>query len=280
MTESMWGAEEMVTARGLPLRVVRRGSGSPLLLLNGIGAPAEMWAPLAGRLVEQELIAVDLPGSGSSPPARWPLRIRGLAGLVRDLLDVLELDTVDVLGYSFGGIVAQELAWRAAPRVRRLVLCATSPGFGSLPPQPLAAMLMLTPLRYHSPAAARWIVPLIAGGRTRHNRGALDRNLALRLANPPALQGYVHQLYAVTGWTSLPWLRRMGHPTLILHGDQDPLVPLRNARRMAALIPRARLGVVRGGGHLFLVDQPESVVPQLIRFLGSPELHPEPNGYG
>jgi pimeloyl-ACP methyl ester carboxylesterase len=57
------------------------------------------------------------------------------------------------------------------------------------------------------------------------------------------------------------------HPTLILHGDDDPLVPIANARRMAATIPGASLCVVSGGGHLFLMDEPESIIDDLIGFL-------------
>jgi poly(3-hydroxyalkanoate) depolymerase len=263
----VWGAEQVVVVDGRPLRVVRHGDGPPLLLLNGIGAPAEMWAPLVRLLDGRELIALDLPGTGSSPPPRWPMRIRGLAHLVANALDALAVGEADVLGYSFGGMVAQELARRVPSAVRRLVLCATAPGLGSLPPRPLPALLMLTPARYYSGAAARFIVPIIAGGRTRRDPRVLRSHLTERLANPPSGRGYLHQLYAVTGWTSMPWLCRLHQPTLILHGDEDPLAPLHNARHMAKLIPGATLHVVPGGGHLFLLDEPESVRAELARFL-------------
>ena len=270
-TGRIWGTETVLVVDGHLLRVIRRGGGPPLLLLNGIGASAEMWAPFEPMLPSRELIAVDLPGTGSSPPARRPLRVRALAHLVVHVLDALGIQRLDVLGYSFGGIVAQELAWRAPRRVRRLVLCATSPGWASLPPRPLAAILMLAHARYHSWSAARRIVPVIAGGRTRRDRAVLDRHLVERLANPPSRVGYIHQLYASTGWTSVPWLWRLQHRTLILHGDDDPLVPLLNARTMASLLQHAALRVVRGGGHLFLLDEPESVASELGRFLDAAE---------
>jgi poly(3-hydroxyoctanoate) depolymerase len=126
---------------------------------------------------------------------------------------------------------------------------------------------MLTPTRYMSRSAASRIVPIIAGGRTRRSPDALDRNLVDRLANPPTRVGYFHQLYASTGWTSIPWLWRARHATLILHGDDDPLIPLINARTMASLMENARLRVVHGGGHLFLFDEPESVAAELVEFL-------------
>ena len=265
--DAVWGTAQSVTVGDHRLRVVRRGEGSPLLLINGIGAPAEMWSPLAERLTGRELVAVDLPGVGSSPPSHWPLRMRGLAELVADLLGELGHDRIDVLGYSFGGSVAQELAWRAPDRVRRLVLCASTAGVGSAPPRPLAAMMIMTPARYENRTLARWIMPAVAGGRTRRDAAVLEANLTYRLANPPDRLGYLQQLYAIAGWSSHPWLRRVRHRTLILHGDQDPLVPVINARLMARAMPDARLHVLEGAGHLFLVDEPASVVDELDGFL-------------
>jgi poly(3-hydroxyoctanoate) depolymerase len=71
----------------------------------------------------------------------------------------------------------------------------------------------------------------------------------------------------MSGWTSLPWLHRVTQPTLILSGDDDPLIPLANARFMAGRVPSARLRVVEGGGHLFLIDQPKTVVDDIAAFL-------------
>jgi pimeloyl-ACP methyl ester carboxylesterase len=263
----MWGSAQTVTVGDHPLRVVRRGKGSPLLLINGIGAPAEMWAPLAACLSGRELVAVDLPGVGSTPPSHRPLRMHGLADLVARLLDELGHDRIDVLGYSFGGSVAQELAWRAPDRVRRLVLCASTSGLGSAPPRPLAAMMVMTPARYENRTLARWIMPALAGGRTRRDAAVLEATLTQRLANPPSRIGYLHQLYAITGWSSHPWLRRVRNRTLIVHGDQDPLVPVINAHLMAKAMPDARLHVLEGAGHLFLVDEPGSVVGEIGDFL-------------
>jgi pimeloyl-ACP methyl ester carboxylesterase len=263
----VWGDQQLVDVDDLPIRVVQRGAGASLLLINGIGAPAEMWEPLAARLSERRLIAFDLPGAGASPAARRPLRMAQLARLTARLLDALELTRADVLGYSFGGIVAQELARCKPARVDRLVLCATSSGVGSMPPRFIPALLVLTPLRYHSRSVAERVVPIIAGGRTRRDPLALRDNLGLRLTKPPSTIGYLQQLYAVTGWSSSRWLSRVNHRALILHGDEDPLVPVVNARRMAAAMPNARLTVIPGAGHLFMLDEPESVVPELEAFL-------------
>jgi len=256
-----------VTAGGLKLRVARRGSGPPLLLLTGIGANLDMWNPFERLVRGHEVIAVDAPGTGMSERSRLPLRMRDLARIVEDLLRALDVEQTDVLGYSFGGLLAQELAHRAPARVRRLILCATAQGVPLIPPRPGPALLLLTPARYYHPKLFELIVPRIAGGLTRREPSRLAEQATARLARPPQLLGYGYQLYAASGWTSLPWLCRLRQPTLIIAGDDDPIIPLANPRLMARLMPDARLRVVEGGGHLFLIDEPESVIEDIHEFL-------------
>ena len=262
--------QSYATAAGLRLRVGRHGTGAPLLLITGIGAHLDMWAPFARHAGERELIAFDPPGAGLSQRPPLPLRMTGLARVVTDLLDTLELERVDVLGYSFGGGLAQELAHRAPDRVRRLVLCATAPGLGGSPPKPMAALMLATPARYYHPRLLELSVAHIAGGRTAREPGALREHAGERLLHPPSALGYAYQLYAVAGWSSLPWLRSVTQPALVVAGDDDPAVPLRNGRMLAARLPNGRLLVVEGGGHLFLLDEPESAAGAIRDFLDAP----------
>jgi pimeloyl-ACP methyl ester carboxylesterase len=227
-----------------------------------------MWQPLVGELADQrELIAFDLPGTGRSARPHWPQRMPQLAALVCELLDHLGQSQLDVLGYSLGGALAQELAYRAPDRVRRLVLCATTPGLPSIPPDPIVTALMLTPARYWNRQLAELILPIIAGGRTARDPLALRAGLGRRLVQPPSALGYLFQLYALSGWSSHPWIRRVRHPALVLHGDRDPVVPLANGRFLADALPDGRLEVIEGAGHLFLLDEPSSVTPALASFL-------------
>jgi len=262
--------DEYVTAAGLRLRVGRHGSGPPLLLITGIGAHLDMWAPFAAHAGDRELVAFDPPGAGLSQRPGLPLRMSGLARVVTEMLDVLGLGRVDVLGYSFGGGLAQELAYRAPERVRRLVLCATAPGLGGSPPRPMAALMLASPARYYHPRLLELSVAHIAGGRTAREPGALDRQAAERLLHPPSPIGYAYQLYAVAGWSSLPWLHRVRHRTLVVSGEDDPAVPVRNGRMLAGRLPDARLHIVAGGGHLFLLDEPENAAPVIRAFLDEP----------
>jgi poly(3-hydroxyalkanoate) depolymerase len=253
---------------GLDLRIAERGvERTPLLLINGIGAHIDMWEPFVTRLGDRHVIAFDLPGCGESPRAPRPLRMSSLARLIDQLMAALGYAEADVLGYSFGGAVAQEVARRYPSRVRRLVLCGTSAGAISVPPKPLPALFLMSPARYYHPVFFRFMMPRIVGGRTARDPAALAAQIDARLSRPPDLLGYVHQLYAASGWTSAHYLHQLSQPALVLAGDDDRAIPLANARFLAWRIPNARLHVIECGGHALLLDQPEAVVGVMEDFL-------------
>jgi poly(3-hydroxyalkanoate) depolymerase len=258
---------EHVVVDGTRVRVSIEGAGRPLLLLNGIGASLELLRPFRAELRDVETIAFDVPGSGGSESTRLPRRFGGLARLAVSLLDTLGYRSVDVLGVSWGGAFAQELAYRHPDRVRRLVLAATSTGVLSVPGRPSALWVLATPRRYSSPAYYEQVAPLLYGGAFRKDPSLLRQQGHLRFIHPPSLRGYLWQLAAGMGWTSLYWLHRVKSPTLVLSADDDPIIPLANARILAARIPDARLRVIPDGGHLFLVTHAREVAPWIEEFL-------------
>jgi poly(3-hydroxyalkanoate) depolymerase len=174
---------------------------------------------------------------------------------------------VDVLGVSFGGTLAQEIAHQAPHRVGRLVLAATGCGLGGVPGNPRALVKLITPRRYYSPEYWVRVAPALYGGRVRREPELVGREALAHLGRPPSLLGYAGQLYAITGWSSFPWLHRLRQPTLVLSGDDDPLVPLINSRILARRIPNARLQVVAGGGHLFLLEEADAMAELVAGFL-------------
>src|SRR5207247_6691602 len=196
-----------------------------------------------------------------------PCGMPGTARTIKSMLDALGYQTVDVLGVSLGGVIAQQLARQAPQRVRRLVLAATGPGLGGVPGSPRALLALATPRRYIQPDYFRRIAGDVYGGAARRDPdGALHGSLA-RFTRPPSFAGYLAQLYAIAGWSSLPWLGRLRQPTLVIAGDDDPIVPLVNARLLHRLIPDSRLHVVRGGGHLFLLERPAEIAALVTGFL-------------
>ncbi|MBV9919571.1 MAG: alpha/beta fold hydrolase [Pseudonocardia sp.] len=262
--------EAFLDAGDARIRYTIRGTGQPLMLITGIGATIEMSLPFEYALnrFPIQTISFDPPGAGLSPPLRFPRRMPGLARIVEHLLDALGYATVDVLGVSLGGVIAQQLAHQAPERVRRLVLVATAPGvpgLGGVPGDPRAMLAMLTPRRYHDPGYFRSQAHLIYGGDPIVHGSEYER---ARFAHPPSWRGYLQQAWAIQGWTALPWLRTLRPPTLVLAGDDDHLIPLGNARILAQRIPNARLEIIRGGGHLFVLQRATEVAQLVAEFLG------------
>jgi len=262
-----------VEVDGVRLRVAVRGTGRPLLLLMGIGGNIEMWGPFEDALDARAIqtITVDAPGTGESTAYRFPRRMSGLANTMALLIEELDYKQVDVLGVSFGGVLAQQLAHQAPELVRRLVLLATGPGLGGIPGSPRVLWAMATPRRYYQPDYFRRIAGRVYGGAARRDPDAMLHGSLARFAHAPSFNGYLAQVYAISGWTSMPWLRKLPQPTLVVSGDDDPIVPLVNGRILAKLIPTARLHIVPGGGHLFLLEEPTGIATLVTDFLNEPD---------
>ena len=133
-----------------------------------------------------------------------------------------------------------------------------------VPPRPSVILRMATPLRYLSAGYFKGIAGAIYGGDFRKDSALTERH-SRRMA-PPSMIGYLNQLWALAGWTSVFWLHRITQPTLVMAGDDDPIIPLVNARLLARLIPNAQLEVF-DCGHLFLLTRLERSVTTLERFL-------------
>ena len=255
-----------VEVGGLRIRVRIAGSGPPLLLIMGIGANLDMWQPVVSDLGPREVIAFDAPGTGGSATPRLPMTMGQQAKLVCTLLDRLGFGSVDVLGLSWGGLLAQKLAIDHPERLRRLVLAATMPGLGSLPGQPSAVLRLMTPRRYYSSSHFNRIAPSLYGGRAR-THGEMGAELQHRLARPPSPLGYMAQLVTTSTYSGFASLHKVTAPTLVLAGDDDPIVRLSNGRLLRWLMPTATLLVIKGGGHLFLLDGTPGVSAHIRQFL-------------
>jgi poly(3-hydroxyalkanoate) depolymerase len=262
-------AVRLVRVGGQLLRIhVRSGDPrrTPLLLVNGIGAAFESFDPLVDALhPDRPVIRFDPPGAGGSPVPTRPYRLPGLARTMLALLDVLGIERVDVLGVSWGGGVAQQFAWTARNRCRRVVLAATGTGTVMVPARPRVLARMATPRRYTDPDFLRRVAPQIYGGIARHDPDIPARLLHTH-SRAGSRRGYAFQLLAAAGWTSIGFLPFLRQPTLVLTGDDDPLIPTVNGHLLTALIPRAQLHVYPGG-HLELIARPERLAPLIEEFL-------------
>ena len=254
---------------GRSVRVgVRPGQGRPLLLINGIGASLELLAPLMHALDGIETIAFDVPGLGGSSLHWSPYRMSGLARQIdRMLASMGYAGAVDVLGLSWGGALAQQFARTCRTRCHSLILASTTHGALMVPGSPFVMAKMFNSRRYTDVQYLRRIAPALYGGEVRRNPGLVEHHRSL--LSRPHWRAYLYQQLALWGWSSLPWLPLLKQRTLVLAGNDDPLVPLINARLMAKLIPRSQLEVV-ADGHLFLITHPERVAPLIRAFLAEP----------
>lgn len=236
---------------------------TPLLMFGGIGAALDVLGPLVDAIdADVPVIRVDVPGIGGSPAA-VPLPIPVLAGLMSELLDTLEYGEVDVLGYSWGGALAQQFAVQHAVRCRRLVLMSTNTGAISVLPQPSVLASLLVPRRVEDAAAAARLDDAVLHEDLRTAiAGAVGGDAGARTG----WWGYLTQLGALMAWSSLPFLPLLTQETLIISGADDPIVPIANARVLAETIPRATLAVVPGG-HFGIVHEAPDLGARISRFL-------------
>jgi poly(3-hydroxyalkanoate) depolymerase len=249
------------------LRVaIKRGPKDrpPLLLFNGIGANLELTKPFMRALTRTEAIVFDVPGIGGSPPPAAPYRPSTLARLASQLLRQMGYRRADIAGVSWGGGIAQQFAHQHYDMCRKIVLAATSPGALMIPGDPRVLWKMATPRRYIDKNFMRRVAPEIYGGAFRNNPDALAAHAEAMTGTTE--KGYLYQLIAMAGWTSLPWLWTLKQPALILAGRDDPIVPPVNARLMARLMPNARLKLL-DDGHLFLVTSPVESAEIIEAFL-------------
>ncbi len=241
-----------ITIDGQLLQVaIRHGSGSgpPLLLFNGIGV-------------------------GGSPRPPLPYRPSTLARLGAGLVAELGYAEIDVAGVSWGGGIAQQFAHQYPKLCRRLVLAATAPGFTMVPASPAVLWKMATPRRYTDKGYMNRVAADIYGGAFRDDPSLIGRHAAAM--HGARNLGYLYQLLAMSGWTSLPWLWSLPQPTLVLMGRDDPLVPPVNGHILAGLIPNAELRMI-DDGHLFIVTRPAETAALIEAFLADASRQIEPS---
>src|SRR5438477_702622 len=260
-----------ISVRGQRLRVAMRigdGTRTPLLMMNGIGVNLEVLQQFVDALDPAiEVIRFDVPGTGGSPAPLIPYRFSVLARLVTQMLNQLGYQQVDVLGISWGGGLAQQFAYQYPERCRRLILVSTGTGALMVPGRPSVLAKIATPRRYQYPAYMAQIAGEIYGGKMR-TQPELAHEFA-HTVRSGGLLGYFYQMLGGVGWTSIFWLRKLRQPTLILHGDDDPLVPLVNAKIMHRLIPHSKLYIFHDG-HLGLGTSARELAQVVDQFLTDP----------
>jgi pimeloyl-ACP methyl ester carboxylesterase len=243
-----------------------QGNGPALLLVPGIPAISSDWFPFADRLSERfRVVVYDNRGSGRSDVPPGPYSTRQLAVDAVAVLDALGIKRAHVFGTSMGGMIAQELALAFPERVDRLVLGCTQ----------ASTLAAVRPRREVSRAFAvetadwaermRVLAPFAFAPDV--DPELLAKFIDKKSSDVQAERGYRGQIGAVLAHDALDRLGSIDRPTLVITGSQDAVIPPENSETLREGIPRARLEVINGAGHLFFIEQSERTLATLETFL-------------
>ncbi|HMJ36914.1 MAG TPA: alpha/beta fold hydrolase [Baekduia sp.] len=247
-----------LTVQGRELFHQRRGSGEPLLLIQGMSGTHLSWGdPFLERLDGFDVVSYDHRGIGRSARIDDPFSIVDLAEDAAGLLDAVGWESAHVLGISMGGMVAQELALRHPQRIRTLTLgCTYCGGPGSaLAPQATIERLSAGMMSGDKELAIRTAFEVNVSAAFAARDGAYDTFRAMAGALPAPVPVIMLQMQAVAGHDTSARLPSLAAPTLVIHGDEDQMLPVDNGRLIASLVPGARLAILEGVAHMFWWEQ-------------------------
>jgi pimeloyl-ACP methyl ester carboxylesterase len=275
-----WRAQQRwVRVDGRPLNVIEIGSGPVVVFLHGLAGCWQNWLETIPEIArDHRVIALDLPGFGASPMPAQPITMPGYARMLDELFVTLGVDSATLVGSSMGGFVAAEFAIRYGAQVQRL--CLTSPAGLSMehmrnernqgPRARIENVLFFgtgwlaskSDRVVRSERLRRALLMLVAAHPER-----LPSRLVVEQARGAGKPGFNDALDAMTGYPIRDRLGEIDCPVLIVWGELDRLVPVRDAGEFEWLIPRARRIIYADTGHLVMLERPARFNADLRAFL-------------
>jgi pimeloyl-ACP methyl ester carboxylesterase len=270
---------EHVQVGDINIAYKRFGQGKPILLISGIGQTKEAWEPsLLSNLAStnHKVIMFDNRGIGETTDGTKPFSIVQFANDTAGLLDALQIENTDVLGYSLGSLVAQELSLNYPQKVDRLILHGTSCGGNqTVPPSEQTAEMLMT-----------LSSPELSGNMTAEQQAMIFAQIMFPTQwleeHPEILNSIIEappfqavspedirqQAMAVATWKgACDRLSSITQPTLVIVGDQDLLAPPANSIMMAQRIPHSWLVIIQGTGHGMMLQVPNEFNAIIQTFL-------------
>ena len=264
------------TKDGLKIRYEIRGKGDPLALIMGFSGSGRGWGEAFLNLAEKrfQTFVIDNRGTGESDKPDQPWTLVDMANDIAAVLDHAKVARAHIYGISMGGMIAQEFALRHASRVRGLVLGCTNCGAShSLPANPEdLAKLMPVPGQPPEEQARRAFSAACGKAFLASERGkkVLDQAIAEMGSYPiTPMHTYMRQGAAIQGFDSHARLGEIKMPTLIIHGDDDAIVPWKNAEVLQQAIRGSKMHIIKGAGHMFFWEAPEEAVKVPADFLSA-----------
>ena len=261
---------ETVQVHGLDLEMLRGGDGPTVVLLHGptVYSPEAPFLRLLGQ--HASIIAPSHPGFGGSVRPDDFDTVYDLVHFYQDVLDTLPDETVTLIGCSFGGWIAAEIAVNSGHRLDRLVLVdPVGIKVGGREERDIVhhfntAPAELARLAWHDPSKQR--SGLLGLGWQQHLEALSDEELTVLARSWDALCLYAWRPHLFNPRLKR-WLHRISAPTLLLWGESDRIVAPSYGRAYAELIPGARFELIPEAGHHPELEQPEAFVEQVLRFL-------------
>ncbi len=259
----------------LDLYYETNGEGHPLLLISGVGYGAWFWHKIVPGLAERyRVITFDNRGAGQSDKPAGPYSVPMMAADTAGLLDALDVKGAYIVGHSLGGFIAQELVVNYPDLVDKLILASTNSGGPDVVPITPEAMEVLTD-REGDPVelVRRGITIATASGFPQRAPDVVKELTEYRFTNPVPAESYQAQVGAGAGMAALgrnevaSRLQAIQVPTLILFGEEDKVVPPGNAELLAEKIRDAQIEILPETGHIFPLEDPQSTVEVVTRFL-------------
>ncbi len=249
------------------------GAGEPLILIPGFASGAWNWNWQTTELARDfRVITFDPRGIGKSKANEAELQNLSLATFaedVRRILDDLKIEKANVLGASFGGFVAQEFALSFPDRLDKLILACTSFG-GENHVAPDLEILMAfasTDAMNTSERIRKFMAPAFTDEFNRNHAATVEKVCRLREISVVPERVYTAQLTAATTFNFETRVGEIENETLIMTGDRDRVVPMRNSINLAEKMPNARLEIIENGGHLFFVENADEFNKSVKSFL-------------
>ena len=257
------------TPSGRKIYFDEAGDGPPLLLICGMVGVRQIWTPHIPTLgAHFHLIMIDNRESGESDPETAPYTAADMASDGAELLDILSIERAHVLGHSMGGFLALNLAVNHPERIDRLILVSTTAATGAALGRPAPRLDPAGWIADPVERTRRQLRSAAAPGYFDAHPEQLEAVCALMHGNRLSFEGLTRRTNATYASHDVrDRLTAILAPTLVIHGDSDPSIPLENGRVLANAIPNARLCVFPGVGHFPQLERSDDFHRAVIDFL-------------
>ncbi|MGE3075263.1 MAG: alpha/beta fold hydrolase [Dehalococcoidia bacterium] len=247
------------------------GSGEPLVLIRGLGSDLQAWAPQVPALAKHfRVITYDNRGAGRTSAPDKPYSIAAMADDLATLLDELKIEKANVLGYSMGGMIAQEFALKHPNKLEKLILLSSSAKLDGYSRVVVQNFINIRRSNMSRDQVTRATAPFVFSADLLDDQDRFERAIQATVDNPYFQQdhAYIRQAQAVLAFDASGRSNGIKASTLVVASEEDTLLPPRNAEALSKLISGSKL-VTLQGGHAGVTEYPNEYNAAFLEFLGA-----------